>query len=101
MPAPHPREFRTGLLSWHGKTAPVVQIAKDLGMSESCVCNWMARADIEKGKEDLTSSERKDLARLRAGYQAVKRRDADELVHSDRPIRLSADEVRADPYWRA
>jgi hypothetical protein len=61
----------------------------------------MARADIEEDKKDLTSSERKDPAQLRAGHQAVKRRGANGLLHTDRPIRRSADEVRAEPYWRA
>jgi hypothetical protein len=58
MPAPHPRNSATALLSWRRKTAPVVQIAQDLGVSESYPRNKMARADIEKGKKDLTSSER-------------------------------------------
>ena len=48
------------------KTAPVAQIAKDLGISESCLRNWMARADVEAGKkEGLTSDERKELVQLR------------------------------------
>ena len=67
MPAPHPPEFRRRAVELaREKTAPVAQVAKDLGISESCLRNWMARADIDEGKkEGLTSSERKELAQLR------------------------------------
>ena len=67
MPAPHPPEFRQRAVQLAREgTAPVARIAKDLGISESCLRNWMARADIEEGKkEGLTSDERKELVRLR------------------------------------
>jgi len=66
MPAPHPPEFRRAVELAREKTAPVAHIAKDLGISESCLRNWMARADIEEGRrEGLTSDERKELVRLR------------------------------------
>jgi transposase-like protein len=29
---------------------PVAQIAKDLGISESCLRNWMAQADVDEGQ---------------------------------------------------
>jgi transposase-like protein len=45
---------------------PVAEIAKDLGISESCLRNWMSQADINEGlKEGLTSDERTELVRLR------------------------------------
>ena len=51
MPAPHPAEFRRRAVELaREKTAPVAQIAKDLGISESCLRNWMARADIDEGR---------------------------------------------------
>jgi transposase-like protein len=67
MPAPHPLEFwRRAVELAREKTAPIAQMAKDLGISESCLRNWMARADVEEGKkEGLTSSERKELAQWR------------------------------------
>ena len=67
MPAPHPPEFRRRAVELaRGKTAPVAQIARDLGISESCLRNWMARADVEEGRrEGLTSDERKELVRPR------------------------------------
>ena len=45
---------------------PVAQVAKDLGISESCLRRWMDRDDVDAGrKEGLTSAERKELVELR------------------------------------
>jgi transposase-like protein len=45
---------------------PIRLIAKDLGISESCLRNWMHRADVDEGRRDgLTSDERAELVRLR------------------------------------
>jgi transposase-like protein len=45
---------------------PVAQIAKDLGISESCLRRWMAVDDIDAGRvEGVSSSERAELAELR------------------------------------
>ncbi len=65
MPAPHPAEFRRRELARLRKK-PVAEIAKDLGISESCLRNWMSQADIYEGrKEGPTSDERAELVRLR------------------------------------
>ena len=67
MPAPHPPEFwrRAVELARQGDK-PLIQLAKDLGISESCLRNWLAQADRDEGKrEGLTSEERKELAALR------------------------------------
>ena len=68
MPAPHPLEFRqraVELARLGGK--PVAKIAKDLGISESCLRNWMAQADADEngGVAKLSSGEKKELADLR------------------------------------
>ena len=48
MPAPHPPEFRARAVELARERAkPVAELAKDLGISESCLRNWMAQADIE------------------------------------------------------
>jgi transposase len=46
---------------------PVAMIAKDLGISESCLRNWMAQADADEGQNTsrLSSDERAELAELR------------------------------------
>ena len=67
MPAAHPTEFRqraVELARTGGK--PVAQLAKDLGVSESCLRNWMNQADTDdNGGTKLTSAEKKELADLR------------------------------------
>ncbi|WP_169988434.1 transposase [Microbispora sp. H10836] len=70
MPAPHPPEFRRRAveLARQGDKS-LVQLAKDLGISRSCLQNWMNQADADDnpaaGGERLTSAEKKELAELR------------------------------------
>lgn len=67
MPAPRPPEFRRRAveLARQGEQ-PVAQIAKDLGISESCLRRWMAIDDVDAGRvEGVSTSERAELAELR------------------------------------
>jgi transposase len=42
MPAPRPREFRQRAVELARlREKPIAQIAKDLGISESCLRRWM------------------------------------------------------------
>lgn len=51
---------------------PVAWIARDLGISESCLRNWMARADVDEGhREGVTSAERKELVALRRANRVL------------------------------
>lgn len=44
---------------------PIAQVARDIGVSESCLRNWLDRSDVDEGrKEGLSSAERAELARL-------------------------------------
>ena len=67
MPAPHPPEFRQRAVELARlKTKPIAATAKDLGISESCLRNWLAQADRDDGKRDgLTGQERTELVALR------------------------------------
>lgn len=67
MPAPHPPEFRRRAVELAQlREKPVANIAKDLGVSESCLRNWMSQADVDQGrKEGLSTQERQELVRLR------------------------------------
>jgi transposase-like protein len=67
MPAPHPPEFRQRAVELAREgAAPVARIAKDLGISESCLRNWMAQADAdENGGPQAFTTEKKELAELR------------------------------------
>jgi transposase-like protein len=68
MPAPHPQEFRQRAVELARQgTAPVAKTAKDLGISESCLRNWMAQAGADENGSGikLTSAEKKEIAELR------------------------------------
>ncbi|MDQ6947332.1 MAG: transposase [Actinomycetota bacterium] len=67
MPRPHPPEFRRRAVELaREKTKPICHLAKDLGISESCLRNWVALADVEEGRRDgVTSVDRAELADLR------------------------------------
>jgi transposase len=67
MPRPHPPQFRQRALELarlHEK--PTAQIAKDLGISDSCLRGWMKQADIEDGRRPgVTHDEHAELIELR------------------------------------
>lgn len=67
MPRPHPPEFRQRAVELARlREKPVAEIARDLGISDSCLRNWMAQADINDGaRPGLTTDERAELVRLR------------------------------------
>jgi len=46
---------------------PVAGLARDLGISESCLRNWMAQADGDEGRrgDGLSAAEREGPVRLR------------------------------------
>ena len=67
MPRPHPPEFRKRAVELARlKEKPIAQIAVDLGISESCLRNWVHQADVDEGsKQGLSTDERAELVRLR------------------------------------
>jgi len=68
VPALHPPEFRRRAVDLaRAGEQTVAVIAKDLGISESCLRNWMAQADVDDNGSvtQLTSKEKKELAELR------------------------------------
>ena len=65
---PYPAEFRVEavrLLRSGVKSAP--ELAKDLGVSDQTLRNWLRQADRDRGRhhDGLTSEEREELRRLR------------------------------------
>ncbi len=74
MPRPHPPEFRQRAVELaRMREKPVAQIAEDLGISESCLRNWLSRADIDEGRrEGLSSNERDELVELRRELRVAK-----------------------------
>jgi transposase len=77
VPAPHPPEFRQRAVELARlRERPIREIAASLGISESCLRNWVAQADIDTGaKPGLSSDERAELAALRRDKRRL------ELVH--------------------
>ena len=67
MPRLHSPEFRERAVELARLSEkPIAQIAVDLGISESCLRNWVHQADIDEGaKQGLSTDERAELVRLR------------------------------------
>ena len=69
VPAPHPPEFRRRAVELAREgTKPVAELARDLGISQSCLRNWVTQADTDENRGSgarLTSAEKKELAELR------------------------------------
>ena len=67
MPAAKPPEFRRRAVELARlREQPIAKIARDLGISESCLRRWMDQADVDQGvKEGLSSTERRELVELR------------------------------------
>ena len=67
MPRPHPPEFRARAVELaRERPKPLDQIAKDLGISSSCLRSWVTQAAIDRcDREGLTTEERAERVRLR------------------------------------
>lgn len=66
MPAAKSPEFRRRALELVASGEPVVQVARNLGISESCLRRWMAQDAVDTGRaEGLTSAEKQELVELR------------------------------------
>jgi len=73
MPKPYPREFREDVIRVARNREPdtrLADIAKDFGISESCLNGWLKAADVEDGiKPGLTVAEQ---AELRAAKKRIR-----------------------------
>ena len=67
MPKAFPIEFRRDVVAVARKgEAPLSQIAKDFGISESCLHRWLKLADVDDGvRPGVSSSESAELRELR------------------------------------
>jgi transposase len=64
---PYPPEFRREAVQLaRTSQRSTAQVARDLGISNQTLRNWIKRADVDAGKrEGLTTDEREELRRLR------------------------------------
>jgi transposase len=81
MPRPYPREFREDVIRVARDREPGVRIkdiAAGFGISESCLNNWLAAADVEDGiKPGTTAAEN---AELRAAKRRVRQLEQENEV---------------------
>ena len=67
MAKAYPEEFRRDVVAVARKReVPLTQIAKDFGVSEATLHNWMKRADVEDGVRDgMTAAEQAEMRELK------------------------------------
>jgi transposase len=93
MAKPYPKEFRDDVVAVARKgQAPLNQIARDFGISEGALSNWLKKADIEDGNRpgvtDKQAAEVRELKkrnRLLEQENEVLRRAAAYLSQANLP----------------
>jgi transposase len=67
VPKPFPEEFRRDVVAVaRRKETSLSQVARDFGISQSCLSRWIRRAEIEDGqREGLTLAEEAEIRELR------------------------------------
>jgi transposase len=67
MPEAFPLEFRRDVVAVaRRREAPMSQIAKDFGISESCLHRWLKLADVEDGlRPGITQAEAAEMRELK------------------------------------
>jgi transposase-like protein len=73
VPKPYPKEFRDDVVNVARSREPgqsIKQIAADFGIAESCLRNWMQRADVEDGLKPGTTAA--DNAELREAKKRIR-----------------------------
>jgi len=93
MAKAYPKEFRDDVVAVARKgQAPLSQIAKDFGISEGTLSNWLKKADVEDGnrrgvteKQSVEVRELKKRNRLLEQENEVLRRAAAYLSQANLP----------------
>lgn len=67
MPAAYPKEFRADVVAVARKDEiAIAQVAKDFGITESCLRRWLAHDDVEAGiRPGVTKAENEELKKAR------------------------------------
>ena len=96
MPRAHPKEFRDDVVAKAPKgDASIVEVARDFGISESSLRNWLSTTDVEDGrgpgvteKESAELREQKRRNGLLEPENDVLRRAVDSLSQANLPGKL-------------
>jgi transposase len=66
----------------HGSGRPIAHVAKDLGIGEESLRQWVKQDELDRGRrtDGLTSAEREELAALRKEVKDLRR--ANEILKS-------------------
>ena len=73
MPKPYPQEFRDDVVRvarQREEGVTIKQVAKDFGISESCLTNWMTQADRDAGIRP--GADRQELVELREAKRRIR-----------------------------
>ena len=67
MPRPYPKEFRADVVAVARRgDAPISQVARDFGITESCLRNWLHAADVADGaRPGQSAAESAELRELK------------------------------------
>jgi transposase-like protein len=94
MPRRYPKEFREGAvqLARQGER-PIADIARELGIAESCLRNWLKRDQLDRRERDdgLTSAEREELRELR---RRVRRLEQEKEILRKAAAFFAREEIR-------
>ena len=75
MPKAYPKEFRDDVVrvaQQREEGVTVKQVAKDFGISESCLRNWLNAADVEDGiRPGATKADSEELKELKRRNRAL------------------------------
>ena len=79
MPKAFPEEFRRDVVAVARKgEAPITQIAKDFGITPSCLQRWLKLADIEDGNRP--GATREESVELREAKKRVRRLEQENEI---------------------
>lgn len=94
MPRPYPKEFREGAvaLARQGER-PIAEIARELGIADSCLRNWLKQDQLDRRERDdgLSTREREELKDLR---RRVRRLEQEKEILRKAAAFFAREEIR-------